>query len=105
MLFSSMMTSCLKVNATMGSEVLLDIWPAVKKLKVITMFKRAKLLLYKTIIVTKDNNVVYKIYFEASKCTESFEGKVLLSPGTPDHNKSGGERGGSYIESALRDSG
>ena len=44
MLFSS----CLKVNATMGSEVLLDIWPAVKKLKVITMFKRAKLLLHKT---------------------------------------------------------
>ena len=30
MLFSS----CLKVNATMGSEVLLDIWPAVKKLQV-----------------------------------------------------------------------
>ena len=31
--------------------------------------------------------------------------KVILSPGTPDHKKSGGQRRGRYIESPLRNAG
>ena len=80
----------------MGSEVLLDIWPAVKKLKVITMFKHnnvtslniVKVIVKTTVtqndnIVTKDNNVVRQ-----PNVLKVLKKKVPLSPGTPDHKKS-----------------
>ena len=55
-----LVSSRLKVNATMGSEVLLDIWPAVKKLKVMTMLKRAKILLHKeTILLLQRTTMIH----------------------------------------------